>query len=297
MTTIDITQALLQETEIDKVIQDNIKPLLLGNEKKAFLQSAFVEIVNSIAEVTINVRCRNKQRTCVNIPLVGRECFTAYEDNFTVSFKGIIPNSQECNVSSYSITTANEIYKVLAGVVNILVANPTIKSFITQKVCSQIPAVAQAAEPLFTFDISQCVASLGNPVVECNVPVALTDEGKRTIQDESFGIVLDANCNIAIKFNKQDLLGRVIRDDSIAIPPQEISCTLTTNGGPLDIEFLVAPVIKFSAEGRAVSASIGLDDVQGIPAFIGKIIARYVNTSQDLSSAIVEFINQAIGVD
>jgi len=82
MTTIDITQALVQETEIDKIIQDNIKPLLLGNERKAYLQSARVEIVNSTAEVTIDVRCRNKQRTCVNIPIVGRECFTAYEDSF-----------------------------------------------------------------------------------------------------------------------------------------------------------------------------------------------------------------------
>lgn len=293
---IDITPALLQETEIDKIIQDNIKPLLLGNERNAYLESAFVEIVNSTADVTINVRCRNKQRTCV--PFIGgRRCFTAYEDNFTVSFKGFIPNSQECNVSSYSITTANEIYRVLAEVVNILVANPSIKSFITQKICSQIPAAAQAAEPLFTFDISQCVASLGNPVVECNVPVALADEGKRTIKDESFGIVLDANCNIAIKFNKQDLLGRVIRDDSIAIPPQEISCTLTTNGSPLKIDFLVAPVINFSSEGKATSASIGLSNVQGIPAFIGNVIARYVNTSQDLSNAIIEFINQAIGAN
>lgn len=70
MTTIDISQALLQETEIDTIIQDNIKPLLLGNEKRAFLESAFLEIVNSIAEVTINVRCRNKQRTCGTIPIV-----------------------------------------------------------------------------------------------------------------------------------------------------------------------------------------------------------------------------------
>lgn len=178
-----------------------------------------------------------------------------------------------------------------------LVDNTTIRNFITQKICSQIPATAQAAESLFTYNLDQCVASLGNPVVECNIPVSLTDKGKETIKDESFGIILDAQCNIEVKFKKQDLLGRIIGDDSIAIPPQGISCTLTTNGGPLDIEFLVAPVIKFSAEGRAVSASIGLDDVQGIPAFIGKIIARYVNTSQDLSNAIVEFINQTIGVE
>jgi hypothetical protein len=296
MTTIDITSALLQETEIDSIIKDNIRPLLLGNAKDAWLDNAFADIVNSSAVLTINVRCRNKQRTCISIPFGGEECFTLYEDNFTVSFQGAIPDSQQCNISSYSITTQNEIYKVLAGVANILVDNPTVKDFITRKVCSQVsPLENFTANSLFTFDASQCVASLGNPEVQCNLPIQLTDEGKNTFRDESFGIITDANCNIGIKFNKQDLLGRVIRDDSIAIPPQNISCTLTTNGGPLVISFTVAPVIKFSSEGKAESASVGLNDVQGIPTFLGKILSKYVNTSQELSNAIVEFVNRVVG--
>jgi hypothetical protein len=298
MTTIDMTLALLQGTEIDTIIKDNINPLLLGNEKDAWLESAFVDIVNSSADLTINVRCRNKQRTCVPYPFGGEKCFTMYEDHFTISFQGAIPNSQQCSVSSYSVTTQNEIYKVLAAVVDILVNNPTIKDFITGKICSQIPAVEGilAANSLFTFDTNQCVAALGKPVVECNLPVNLTEVGKNTFAGESFGIILDASCNIGITFNKQDLLGRVIRDDSIAIPPQNISCTLTTNGGPLVISFTVAPIIKFSGDGKAESASIGLNNVQGIPAFLGRVLAKYVNTSQELSSAIIEFVNQAIGV-
>ena len=60
---IDITAALLQETDINSIIKDNIQPLLLGNGKNAYLQSAFAEIVNSTAAIELNVRCRNKQRT------------------------------------------------------------------------------------------------------------------------------------------------------------------------------------------------------------------------------------------
>ena len=74
-----------------------------------------------------------------------------------------------------------------------------------------------------------------------------------------------------------------------------IDCNLNTNGGPLDISFLVAPSIRFSTEGRAVSASVGLSAIQGIPAFIGNVIARYVNTSSELSNAIVEYVNNIIG--
>jgi len=297
MTTIDITAALLQQTEVNKFIQENIKPLLLGNEKAAHLQSARVDLVNSTASVTIDVRCRNKQRTCVHIPFNGRECFTLYEDNFTVTFNGVIPNSQQCSISSFSVTSANAIWQVLAAVANILANEPTIKDYLVKEICSQIPlALAEELAPaLFTINTDQCSASLGQPVIACEIPVGLTDFGKTQFLEETFGIVADASAKIHVKFNKSDLLGRVIRNGAITVPPQHIDATLTTNGGPVNIDFLVAPSINFSDEGKATSASIGLSNISGIPAFLGAILARYVNTSQDLSSAIVNLVNDALG--
>lgn len=297
MAKIDITAALLQETDINSIIKDNIQPLLLGNAKNAYLQSAYVDIVNSSAAVEINVRCRNKQRTCVDVPLVGEKCFTAYEDNFTVTFSGLIPNSQECRVKNISISTANEIYKVLGGVVTLLASSPTIESYLSREICSKIP-VAQAGEQvteLFTYDISTCLASLASEVISCQVPVTLTDAGRTVVREETFGILTNLSSIVTISFRKQDLLGRIIRDDSVAFPPQKIDCNLDTNGGPLEISFLVAPSIRFSSEGKAVSASVGLSAIQGVPAFIGNVLARYVNTSPKLSAAIVGYVNQIIG--
>jgi hypothetical protein len=297
VTKIEITAALLQETDINSIIKDNIQPLLLGNGKNAYLQSAFAEIVNSTAAIELNVRCRNKQRTCVDVPFVGEKCFTAYEDNFTVTFSGVIPNSQECRVANISITTANEIYKVLGGIATLLASSPTISDYLSREICSSIPLaqVGEQAAELFTYDISTCLASLASEVISCKVPVTLTDAGRTLVREETFGILDNLSSIITVSFKKQDLLGRIIRDDSVAFPPQRIDCNLNTNGGPLDISFLVAPSIRFSTEGRAVSASVGLSAIQGIPAFIGNVIARYVNTSSELSNAIVEYVNKIIG--
>lgn len=126
MATIDITAAVLEKTKISKFIRDYIELLLLGKARSAHLQSARADLVNSRASVTIDVRCRNKQRTCVHIPFDGEECFTLYEDNFTVTFNGVIPNSQECRISSFSVTSANEIFKVLAAVATALANEPTL---------------------------------------------------------------------------------------------------------------------------------------------------------------------------
>lgn len=297
MAKIDITAALLQETDINSIIKDNIEPVLLGNASNAYLQSAYVDIVNSTAAVELNVRCRNKHRTCVDVPLVGKQCFTAYEDNFTVTFSGVIPNSQECRVTNISISSANEIYKVLGGVVTLLASSSTIGDYLSREICSKIPlaqANEQAAE-LFTFDIKPCLASLASEVVSCQVPVSLTDAGQTLVREETFGILNNLNSIVSISFRKQDLLGRIIRDDSVSFPPQRIDCNLDTNGGPLEISFLVAPSIRFSADGKAVSASVGLSAIQGIPVFIGNVLARYVNTSSELSVAIVDYVNRIIG--
>lgn len=156
--------------------------------------------------------------------------------------------------------------------------------------------MALAAGPaLFTIDLSQCSASLGQPIIDCSIPVGLTDEGKAEFAGESFGIVLDASAIIHVKFNKKDLLGRIIKNGAITVPPQLVEAIITTNGGPVDVDFLVAPSINFSDEGKATSASIGLSNISGIPAFLGAILARYVNSSAEISDSIVKLVNNVVG--
>lgn len=153
-----------------------------------------------------------------------------------------------------------------------------------------------AQENEFNADTSNCERELRNilaPDFSCLVPVNLTNKGQTKFLRETFGIIKDMKCNIEIFIEKRSIFGEIIGENSISIPPQNFSCNLATNGDPLNIDFTVAPAILLE-NNTATQASMNLDNVEGIPQFLGNTVEKFVNNNKDLEKSLIDVVNKAL---
>lgn len=138
-TEIDMTEAVVRTTDIDEQARELCDNFCTGNERKSWLDKVIVRWDDppnpdgsTVVEVNVRMRNRHAYRVC---PLGRCRRITAYSDTSTVKFTGFFSN-QNCSTQGFTVTSANEIYKVLGGFATLLANSGPLAIAIKDKVPS-----------------------------------------------------------------------------------------------------------------------------------------------------------------
>lgn len=303
----DITQLIIEETNIDEEAARLADSICTGNEKKSWLHKATATIRPNGVGVQFQVKLRNQHAWFARNPISGRRVRvgTAYSNTSTVKFTGYMGRS--CEIQAYTVTSANEIYAVLGVFASLLASNGPLNLLLVEKVCSMIGGRNDAltnisfdasdeltGEDDYNYDTSTCLAKFQDPevpVIECDIPITLTPAGKQRIKNMTFGVFVDAYCDISINVKRAEI-PLWIQEDHIRIPQQTIECDLVTTDETIRIDFTVSPQVMIENR-RAVNASLNMDDVSGIPSYLGERLANEVNNNEQINRTMINFVNDS----
>jgi hypothetical protein len=303
MSELDITRLIIEKTEVDEETAKLSDSICTGNQKKSWFHKGTLFIDSNSAKIVFEIKLRNKQVADTVFGPV-----TIYEDTSTAQLIGFI--GDDCLVQAYVASSENEIYKLLGAFITVLANMELLRVLIANEICSLIPRgftvayqpelVAELGESIIKtsdkelFDINPlaCLAQFNNPEIpelDCEVFITLSEAGREYFKNETFGIITSAKCNVRVKLKKSEIPG-LFSQEVVKVPQQKVKCIFNSESSPLEIDFTVSPAILFR-DGVAVDAFINMDNVEGVPVFIGNFLKREVNSNQQAKQAIVDFIN------
>ena len=141
--------------------------------------------------------------------------------------------------------------------------------------------------------VDACVAQLADAAeerVSCRVDYALGPPEQTELARLTGGVLTDADCELAVDVARGPLFQALLRPEVFEVPPQEGSCRVATDRGPLDVAFLVAPRVRF-ADGRAVAATPNLHAIRGLPELLAIVLGEAINRSPVIEAAMLREIN------
>ncbi len=141
-----------------------------------------------------------------------------------------------------------------------------------------------------------CLDDLRDPeaaTIACDLPFSLPDEERRAMRTLTAGLLRDASCLATIDVSREVLVRAFLREDLLHLPPQPVACEITTDTDPIAAQFTLSPKVWF-ADGRAVRASPGMDDLVGLPSLVARLVMDWVNESDAIEDAMVDAVNDYI---
>ena len=305
----DITQLILEKTDIGSEASKLAESVCVGNERSSWLDRATADIRPNEVVIQFDVKLRNRSGIYIRNPVNGNNVRTgtAFSDTSTAKFTGFM--GADCTVQAYTVTSANEIYQLLGAFATLLVNSPLLKLVLVSEICPMLGNKGMRNNSLiafgkdefrlgkeeeFQFDTEQCEIAFrnaGDNVINCTIPVSLTEAGKKRVTEDTYGVIVDGKADVVLNVKRSDIPSW-FREDFIHIPQQHVAAILSTNEEPIPIDFTISPIVRIENR-RAVSASINMDNVTGVPSYIGNILKNKVNNNESLNQGLVDFVNDS----
>jgi len=151
---------------------------------------------------------------------------------------------------------------------------------------------ASAASPLPPErDCLRQLAERRGPEIACEHPAWLTVEERADLRRLTRERLQDAGCLVKVRITRQLVDDALASPDStFEAPPQPVTCEIKTRDGAMTITGSFAPRVVFKA-GRAVEATPGLANVEGVNAYLAWPVVQYVNRAPGIQAQMIEMIN------
>lgn len=152
------------------------------------------------------------------------------------------------------------------------------------------PVAAQSKAPSQRACLAEVMRGKGADIA-CDYPVWMTDAERAELRGWTGDLVLDAKCLVSVRIARALVETALKEPDTVFLaPPQPVTCTVTTAKAPLVISGTFAPRVVFKG-GRAVEASPGLGNVQGVPAAVAWPVVGFVNSSSLIGKGLIDAVN------
>jgi|GEM_PF-2293042 len=139
-----------------------------------------------------------------------------------------------------------------------------------------------------------CVAKLQNPKyknIDCTLKFDLEKNIQRDLKGTTAGVLRNATCRVKVSVARKKIFTALLNEKVLEVPRQPVNCRIITSGDPLSARFTLAPKVWFKG-GKAVRAKPGMRNLLGMPPFLAKLLADWVNSSKRIESAMVQEVNR-----
>jgi hypothetical protein len=127
--------------------------------------------------------------------------------------------------------------------------------------------------------------------IRCVFPTRLTEQEKAELKRITRDLLQDATCVVDIAIERALVSTALAEADHVFEPPaQPMRCEIATRQEPIVITGEFRPRVVFRG-GRAVEASPGLGQVQGVSAVLAWPVVQYVNMSATVRDGMLAAIN------
>ena len=127
--------------------------------------------------------------------------------------------------------------------------------------------------------------------IVCEFPTRLTEDERRDLARITRDVLVDASCVVSIRIGRSEIDVALAAADSVfEAPPQPVRCELVTREQVIAVTGTFAPRVSF-AGGRAVAATPGLAQVEGISPLLAWPVVHYVNRSPGIQDGMIQAIN------
>lgn len=128
--------------------------------------------------------------------------------------------------------------------------------------------------------------------IACEFPTRLTDEERSELRAITRQILQDAHCIVSIRIERAlvDAALAAEGEHTFAAPPQPVRCEIATRERTIVITGAFAPRVVFKG-GRAVEATPGLGNVDGVSPILAWPAVEYVNRAGTIGNGMLTVIN------
>jgi hypothetical protein len=127
--------------------------------------------------------------------------------------------------------------------------------------------------------------------IVCAFPTRLAQTERAELRRLTGDLLQDASCLVDIRIERRLVLDALAAEDHVFdAPPQPMRCEIATRDGIVPITGYFAPRVVFR-EGRAIEATPGLDNVEGVPVYLAWPVVQYVNRSGTIRDNMLAIIN------
>lgn len=139
-----------------------------------------------------------------------------------------------------------------------------------------------------------CIAKLQNPKnknIDCTLKFDLDKKIQRDLKGTTAGVLRNADCKVKVSVAREKIFTALLNEKVLEVPRQPVVCRIITNGDSFPARFTLAPKVWFKG-GKAVRAKPRMNDLLGMPPFLAKLLADWVNSSKMIESAMVQEVNK-----
>lgn len=153
---------------------------------------------------------------------------------------------------------------------------------------------AQAAPGDFASCIRDLVRGRGAEIV-CDLPLRPNEAETAEMQKQSRGLLKGAACKVSIRIARSAVEAAIRNPDhEFVAPPQPVACDVTTVGRSGDMQLPIAatfaPKVTIK-DGKAVDATPGLDNIQGVPGPVSWPVQYWVNSGTYVKGQMLQIVN------
>lgn len=161
--------------------------------------------------------------------------------------------------------------------------------------CGLVHAGSAFAAP---GDVASCFRDLvkgrGAEII-CELPLRPNDAETAELQRQSRGLLKAATCKVSIRIERAQIAAAIANPDHVfTAPPQPVSCDVTTAGRTGDMQLPIsatfAPQVTIK-DGKAIDATPGLDNIQGVPRPISWPVQYWVNSGSYVKGQMLQIVN------
>jgi hypothetical protein len=129
----------------------------------------------------------------------------------------------------------------------------------------------------------------------CQFPLRPSDAERKELEALTRGYLKDVTCKVAIRIERAQVRAAIDTPDTVfQSPPQPVSCNVTAawSKAPtvIPIAATFAPVVTIKG-GKAVDASPGLANVEGVPRPLSWPVEKWLNSGIGIKSEMLTIIN------
>lgn len=155
-----------------------------------------------------------------------------------------------------------------------------------------LPSPADAAPP--ATPSQNCFRELSRgsgPELVCEHPAWLTEQERADLKRITREMLQDASCLVSIRIARHLVdTAMTTPDNTFEAPPQPVSCQIKTKESAITITGTFAPKVVFKG-GRAVEATPGLANVEGVNGYLAWPVVQYVNRAPGIQKEMLAMIN------
>jgi hypothetical protein len=157
-----------------------------------------------------------------------------------------------------------------------------------------MPGASEAAKTGSVPQDRNCFYQLArgtNPELICDYPAFLTEDERTSLKSLTRDLVQDASCLVAVRIDRQLVdLALAADDHEFVAPPQRVTCNIQTKDSVMPVSATFSPRVVIRG-GKAVDATPGLGNVQGVAGALSWPLVEFVNRSPLFRDGMVRNIN------